>query len=206
LKEKIVGTGRDDTIVGTGRDLPLRKKRIPNRLHGYDYSSPGWYFITICTKNLAKWFGNITNGKMELNQFGQIAGKQWMWLQNQYNYVKLDAFIIMPNHIHGILIIENDNIIYGVGTGRGDTIAGTGRDLPIRKKRKIKSLSELIGAYKTTSSKLIHQSELSEFSWQRSFYDHIIRNEKSLQNIREYIQNNLLKWEFDKNNPENLYM
>jgi REP element-mobilizing transposase RayT len=93
----------------------------------------------------------------------------------------------MPNHCHGILIIDPD-----VGNGRN-------RSLP-----KIKPLFELIGAFKTTSSKKIHEAGLREFKWQKSFYDHVIRNDKSLYRIRKYIINNPLKWEYDQENFNNI--
>ncbi len=144
-------------------------------------------------KNWKCIFGKIKNCEMVLNEYGYIVQKRWLWIQEQYDYVKLDEFIIMPNHFHGILIIEYES-----------PNVGTGRDLSLRPNKKIKPLSQLIGAFKTTSSKLIHQSGLSEFSWQRSFYNHIIRNEKSLNHIREYIRNNPLKWETGKNNPINI--
>ena len=117
----------------------------------------------------------------------------------------------MPNHLHGILAIVN------VGTGRDlsnnnppNQIGGTRRDLYNNKrsneKSKIKPLSQIIGAFKTTSSKIIHETGLTEFTWQRSYYDHIIRDEKSLNNIREYILQNPQKWELEKENVENMFM
>ncbi|MCK5122577.1 MAG: transposase [Candidatus Pacebacteria bacterium] len=173
------------------------------RLKDYDYSQDGYYFVTICVKNKTEYFGEIINGKMILNEYGEIAKKQWLWLTEQYNYVKLDEWIIMLNHLHGILIIENG--IKNIGTDR--VVVGAGRDLPLRPQtQKIKPLSELIGAFKTTSSNLIHQNSLSEFQWQRNYYDRIIRNEKELDKIRKYIFENPLKWELDRNNPENLFM
>ena len=181
------------------------------RLKDYDCSQDGYYFVTICVRNKTEYFGEIINGKMILNEIGEIAKKQWLWLVEQYDYVKLDEWIVMLNHLHGILIIENSTT--GVGRVGADRVAGAGRDLPLRPQRqceqqtrKIKSLSELIGAFKTISSKLIHQQGLSEFQWQRNYYDHIIRNEKELDKIRKYIFENPLKWELDKNNPENLFM
>ncbi|MFA4833868.1 MAG: transposase [Patescibacteria group bacterium] len=166
--------------------------RKPNRLKEYDYSEDGFYFITICAKNRIECFGDIKNGEMVLNKYGQVAEKQWQWLAGQYSYVKLDEFIIMPNHVHGIVVIDSPNAV------------GTGRDLSLH--INIKLLSDLMGAFKTTSSKLIHQSGFSDFSWQRSFYDRIIYNEQSLMKIREYIRNNPLKWELDRNNSENLFI
>ena len=164
---------------------PKIHHRQSMRLKDYDYSQDGYYFVTICVKNKTEYFGEIINGKMILNEYGEIAKKQWLWLAEQYDYVKLDEWIIMLNHLHGILIIENDSD---------------------QQMRKIKPLSELIGAFKTTSSNLIHQNGLSEFQWQRNYYDRIIRNEKELAKIRKYIFENPLKWELDRNNPENLFM
>ena len=159
------------------------KERKLNRLAGFDYSTGGYYFVTISTKNRINYLGNIMDGQMILNTYGQIVEHQWIWLQKQYKYVQLDEYVIMPNHIHGIIII--------------DPVVGNGRDHSLQK-NKIKPLPELIGAFKTTSSKLIHQVGLNKFEWQKSFYDHIIRNEHSLFRIQEYIRNNPAKWELDR--------
>jgi len=168
--------------------LPDRKR---NRIHGYDYSENGYYFVTICVDDMKiNRFGEVEKGKMVLNKFGEIVQKQWEWLINQYAYVESDVFVVMPNHVHGILIIDRNLLNNSVGTGR---------DLSLQ--IKIKPVFELIGAFKTTSSKLIHQNGLVSFFWQRSFYDHVIRVEESLDKIREYILNNPIKWDLDRNNP-----
>ena len=127
-------------------------------------------------------------GSMNLNDLGKIAEEQWFWLQKQYPYLKLHEFVVMPNHIHGII-----EIVKSVGKGHhivgtGYSV-GTGRDLSLRvndpSQQKIKSISEIMGAYKTTVSKKIHLLEnghfknVKEFAWQRSFYDRIIRDEIS---------------------------
>ncbi|OGY86501.1 MAG: hypothetical protein A2319_01920 [Candidatus Kerfeldbacteria bacterium RIFOXYB2_FULL_38_14] len=124
-------------------------------------------------------FGEVENGEMVLNVYGEIVKKQLLWLEKRYPYVELDQYIIMPNHVHVIVNI---------------TDVGTGRDLSLpkslRKTKKTKPIPELIGAFKTTSSKKIHQHGLTYFQWQRSYYDHIIRNDADLQRIRKYIKNN----------------
>ena len=135
--------------------------------------------------------GDIVNYEMKLNRIGKIVKNQLLWLEKQYPYVLLDEWIIMPNHVHAIIMIN-------------DFCVGTGRDLSLQNKTKIKPLSEIIGAFKTTSSKLIHQNSFPDFKWQRSFYDHIIRNERSLNNIRDYILGNIEKWGEDRNNPRNI--
>ena len=186
-------------MTNTHKKLPHRKR---NRLHEWDYSTPHWYYVTICTHNHRELFGEIIDGKMILNEYGEIIQKRWLWLKEHYNYIDLDEFVVMPNHFHGILMI--------VGSGRDLTKNNeqrnkrTSPDLSLQKFVKIKPLSELIGVFKTTSSKLIHRNGLSNFSWQRSYYDHIIRDEKSLYEIRRYIRDNPLKWDIDENNPENL--
>jgi putative transposase len=134
-----------------------------------------------------------------LNPYGKIAQKRWLWLAQQYDYVKLDEFIIMPNHMHGIVVIENDIICR-------DSRRDNPRVVPTIYSRRYNLLSKSVNAFKTTSSKLIHLTGLKVFIWQRSFYDHIIRDEKSLGSTREYIINNPMKWELDRNNPENLFM
>ena len=115
--------------------------------------------------------------QMILNPYGQIAQNQWFWLSGQYPYVILHAFVVMPNHIHGIIEIDRSRI-----------------DSPA----KIKSISELMGAYKTTVSKQIHMTGFKEFKWQRSFHDRIIRDERAYEKISEYITNNPLEWEMDR--------
>jgi len=162
----------------------LMKNRKPNRLKNYDYSQAECYFVTICTKNKIDYFGEIKDEKMILNEIGRIVENQWLWLEKQYNYVLLDEFVVMPNHFHGtIAIIEP---------------VGNGRDRSLQKN---KSLPSIIGAFKTTSSKLIHQNLNKNFAWQKSFYDRIIRNEKEFYNIQQYIRYNPNKWQWDIENP-----
>ncbi len=158
----------------------IRERKLL-RLKGYNYSRSGAYFITICTQNGECFFGNIDNDKMVLNECGKIVEQQWCWLFDQYDYLKMGEYCIMPNHFHGIIWIC-------------PVIVGNGRD---RSLHKIKPISELIGAFKTTSSKLIHLNVTQSFKWQKSFYDVIIRDDESYNRIVEYIKNNPRNWEQD---------
>jgi putative transposase len=173
------------------------------RLRGFDYSSDNLYYVTSCVHDRICCFGEIVgttrpggykskSRHMSLNDFGKIAEKQWYWLGEQYPYVILHAFVVMPNHIHGIVEISRRQILERMG--RNLTLP---RDHPPIKEIKIKSLSELMGAYKTTVSKQIHLMGLTDFMWQRSFHEHIIRDEASYENIIDYIIKNPVNWEYD---------
>ena len=190
------------------------KQRKPNRLEGYDYSQDGLYFITSCVKDMVCCFGNIIVGtgrdlsnkvnddlrtgrdlslpgpQMILNIYGKIAQEKWLWLGEQYQYIRLHEFIVMPNHIHGIIEINS------VGTGRDLSIKDNDGEFTIFPK--VKSLSGIVGAYKMTVSKDIHSSGYPEFTWQRSFHDHIIRDQKDYERISHYIINNVNTWDSDK--------
>ncbi|MBU1130628.1 transposase [Patescibacteria group bacterium] len=174
------------------KDYPNRKL---NRMRGYDYSQNGFYFVTICLKNKIEYFGSIKNGQMIINKFGKIVEYCWYDLINHYGNCRLDEFIIMPNHVHGIVEINNNR--EGAGLKPARTDLESARTL-INKKY---SLSEMIRGFKSFSSRRINEVNFdSVFRWQRSFYDHIIQNDGSLYRIRKYIKNNPLRWELDRNN------
>jgi len=144
-------------------------------------------------------FGEIQDGKMVLNKYGLIAKRQIDWLEIQYPYLIIDNYIVMPNHVHILCEINR------VGAGRDQPLRDqplrdhpvqTGRDLSVL--IKIKSISELMGAFKTTSSKHIHLLGCAEFAWQRSFYDHIVRSNEAYCRIDTYITNNPMNWKSDK--------
>jgi len=172
--------------------MKYRKRKII-RLHKYDYSRNGYYFITICTLNRICYFGDIINNIMILSKTGQIILSQLLWLEKQYQYIKIDTYSIMPNHVH--VIIKIDNLFCRGGSRPAPTVI-----------QKIKPIPEIIGAFKTTSCKLIRQTEYKYFIWQRSFYDRIIRNDIELNAIREYIKNNPRNWETDRNNRINYFI
>lgn len=188
------------------------KNRKRNRMKGFDYASNNLYFVTNCVKKNICCLGGIfpvgtgrylsvhhpeknhpeknhpenqsfilrqdKNAIMQLNPFGEIVKNQILWLANQYPYVQIHNYIVMPNHFHIILEINSVAINH--------------------ENIKIKSVSGLMGALKTTTSKLIHIAGFVDFAWHRSFHDHIIRNDKEYFYISNYIDNNPQKWLLDK--------
>ena len=163
------------------------KNRKRNRLFGFDYSSEAIYFLTICCKDREHHFGKIEKDKLILNEFGKITNTQIQWLEKQYPYFVLHNYVVMPNHVHILceILIDKDC----------DDNVGVGRDRPLLQSApKIKSISELMGAFKTTSSKKIHLAGNESFQWQRSFHDHIVRNDNSYKNISNYITQNPENW------------
>jgi REP element-mobilizing transposase RayT len=153
------------------------------RLKEFDYSREGAYFLTICTHKRECIFGNIIDEHSELSKYGHIVESVWMDLPKHYNNIQLDEFVIMPNHIHGIIFI----------VGAGFKPAPTTRY----------PLSEIIRGFKTFSSRKINESRNTPGVpvWQRNFYERVIRNDRELKDIREYVDYNPLKWGFDKENP-----
>ena len=177
---------------------PEKHHRRSVRLRGYDYSQAGAYFVTICTQGRACLFGDVADGEMRLNEIGNIVADSWRWLALQYDYVELDEWMIMPNHLHGIVVIIDDDD----GGGRGGSrTAPTGDPRNATPKRK--PIGGLIGAFKTVSTKHINimRGTPGMPVWQRNYYEHIIRNEESMNRIREYIVNNPLQWQLDRENP-----
>ena len=174
----------------------MHQKRKRNRLKEYDYSNAGYYFVTICVNDREDYFGKIVNAECVLNEYGKIVKQVLENIPVLYPYVTIDYYVIMANHIHMIIIIDPSENVSVV----------TSRDLSPDGKPtlKIKSLSEIIGAFKTMSSKELHKKGLTEFKWQRSFYDRIIRNERELYQIRKYIEQNPLSFEIEKALPDNL--
>ena len=170
------------------------------RLHGWDYTSPGWYFVTICVKNKECFLADIVNEEIIPNEFGKIVESRWIWLRNQYPYVELDAFVVMPNHVHGLIKIKKESSVTNHDIpSQGSVVTGRDLSLPMISE-KIKSLSDIIGAFKTISSKDIHLAGFPNFFWQRSFYEKIIRSEAEASKVREYISNNTANWDNDEEN------
>ena len=170
-------------ISGDGMNRPNRRSI---RLQGYDYSQAGMYFVTVCTLGKECLFGEIVDGCMNLNDAGQMVERWFGELPNKFEDIECDAFVCMPNHIHFIILTMD------VGVG-------------IKNRT---SLGTIVQWFKTmTTNGYIHGvKELgwSRFSgklWQRNYYEHVVRDENDLHYIREYIGNNPLRWELDRENP-----
>lgn len=150
------------------------------RLQGYDYSQAGAYFITICTQHRQHFLGEILEREMRLNDAGKMVLQQWENLLQRFSALELDAFVVMPNHVHGILVL-NDNSTATVG--------------------------DIVGAFKSITTneyikgvRQFHWQGFDKTFWLRNYYEHIIRNEQALSRIREYIIYNPINWAKDENN------
>lgn len=169
------------------------------RLQGYDYSQAGAYFITICTQNRTCLFGNVMDGKMVLNDAGLVAENCWLEIPDHFPNTTMDEFVIMPNHIHGIIIINEidpPNAVVGV------QYLEPQRNEPQRNRyQKIipKSIGSIVRGFKIGVTKWFRQNTDVYHVWQRNYYEHIVRNDDALNAIRQYIINNPLKWRDDEN-------
>lgn len=161
------------------------------RLKSYDYSQQGAYYVTICTFQRICLFGEIENSETRLNQIGLIVQREWLRSAQIRSNLSLDEFIIMPNHLHGIIMIESDGV--SPTTPRKPGLV-----------RPANSLSTIIWGFKSTVTKQVNWLRNSPDApvWQRNYYEHVIRDEKDLERIREYIANNPARWAEDQENPD----
>ena len=189
-----------------------QRRRKSNRLEGYDYSQAGFYYVTVCVWDRQCLFGEIVEGRMVLNEAGRMVKRTWNELPEFYRGVLTDQFQIMPNHVHGIVVITGDETRQGnVGTGpcACPDIVHPGRGQPQGVVPTL-SLSDIVHRFKSMTTHRymanVKDGEWKPFDgklWQRSFYDHVIRDDEDMNRIREYIQNNPLKWAIDEFNPAN---
>ena len=180
----------------TGKKIHHRRS---SRLQGYDYSQAGAYFVTICTRDRECLLGEITVGadsrvfpEMRLNDAGRAVQQCWIAIPDHFPHVELDVFVVMPNHVHGIVVIVD-----GRGTAcRAPTAEQFG--CPVSG-----SIPTIFRSFKSAVTKCINEMRgtRGEKLWQRNYWEHIVRNESELNRIREYIQNNPAQWELDKLYP-----
>ena len=184
------------------------------RLPSWDYTSGGYYFITICTLNRACFFGEVIKGEMQLSRLGEIGRRFWAEIPNHSQNAALDEYVVMPNHVHGIIIISQS----GVGTLPTsaetlpvETLHATSLPRPPRDPNdpmavispQAGSLAAMVRSYKSAVSYWASHNGRSDFGWQARYYDHIIRDEETLSKVRQYIRDNPLNWHLDRENPVN---
>ena len=205
-----------------------RTGRRSYRLQGYDYSSEGAYYVTICVRNRQCVLGDVVNGEMRLSVIGEIVRECWLGIPDHFSNVTLDEFQVMPNHLHGIVVscgnhrrdlidqiptgsnpqsqtdyripTENDNTI---PLGIDESHFGPQTNFPLMKNPK-QVLGKILRHFKARATKMIHDQGFPDFQWQGKFHDHIIRDEADLERIREYIRNNPLNWAADEENAGKL--
>ncbi|MDZ7371262.1 MAG: transposase [candidate division KSB1 bacterium] len=187
---------------------PTRHHRRSIRLKGYDYTQPGAYFITICTHERAHVFGAVADGTMRLNDAGRIAAQCWRDIPAHFPHVKLDAFVIMPNHVHGVLwIMDDDDNGDDVGARHAAPLPAAapphteqfGKPVP-------GSIPTVVRSFKSAATQRINAWRGTPGApiWQRNYYEHIIRDERALNAIRCYIQENPLRWHLDRENDQRI--
>ena len=180
------------------KDANGQRQRRSIRLQGYDYSQSGVYYVTVCTRERQCLFGAVMDGQMQLNAAGQILQSVWESLPQFYEGVESDAFVVMPNHVHGIIIIRA-----AVGAIHESPLRSASSTPSRILDRRRMLLSKIIGRFKMVSAKQINvQRDTPGVPvWQRNYYEHVIRDEETLRRIRQYIADNPAQWEFDRENP-----
>lgn len=169
---------------------PVKHHRRSIRLSVYDYAQAGAYFVTIVTQGRARLFGEVRDGRVRLNDVGKIAEQEWLRSADVRREVDLDTFVIMRNHIHGVVVIRD--------------VGAHGRaPLPTRQ-RQPRSLGSFIAGFKSAATKRInaHRGAPGERLWQRNYYEHVVRGDRELDAIREYIVGNPHRWPEDPENPD----
>ena len=172
-----------------------KHRRRSIRLKGYNYSSPGAYFITICAHNWECVFGEILGGTVRLSRIGEIVRDEWLKTPMIRSNVELDEYVVMPNHIHGIIIIN-------------DTGSGTSQRAPTMERfgsSTSNSIPTIVRLFKSASTKRTNQERGARgiAVWQRNYYERIVRTDREMNRIREYIFNNPMQWYYDRENPAN---
>ncbi len=183
-----------------------RHQRRSIRLEGYDYSQAGAYYVTIVTYHRDCLFGGIVDGEMILNDLGKIADECWRAISEHFPFVELGVYVIMPNHVHGIIVITD--VDHRADAGASARSRGTIYRAPTTQERFQKpvagSLPTIIRTYKAAVTRRIGREHNATGIWQRNYYEHIIRDEKDLQNKTDYIEANPSLWDEDENNPRSV--
>ncbi len=188
--------------MGDGVRFKNRYRVDSTRLRGWDYGSVGWYFVTVCTRDRRCWLGDVVDGRMRLSQTGATVAEEWRNTAKVRPNVVLDAWVVMPNHLHAILEITPDNTSSPtppVETTRW--VVSSPQRAPSPTRLHPNTLGSIIGQFKSVCTKRIRAHSPNDFAWQRGFYDRIIRSDKALDNTRRYIAANPSRWDTNKQNP-----
>ena len=165
-------------------------RRTSLRLSGWDYTQDGFYFVTVCTRKQGCFLGEIKDGLMRLSEIGNIIAEEWQKITEVRENVLLDQWVVMPNHVHGIIQINH-------------SVGATRRVAPTPIGPVSGSIGAIIGQFKSITTKRIKKIDDTINSiWQRNYYEHVIRDDFDLNRIREYINNNPVQWLHDENNRE----
>ncbi len=176
---------------------PDKHHRRSIRLRDYDYSLDGAYFVTICTLERKCLFGEVAYGEMRLNDIGMMVRDEWLRSVEIRNEIHLDAFVVMPNHVHGIVLIRHDVPL--PVSKEGD------RRSPLQQRGLCKrSLAAFVAGFKSACTRSVNEyfGTRGVPLWQRSYYEHVVRNDRTLHAIRDYIEANPSQWADDRENPE----
>jgi len=179
-------------------------KRVEStRIRDWDYRMPGWYFVTICARNDACVFGVVENAQMQLSACGGIADEELRTLAAHYFHVTTDSFVVMPNHVHFILVLEGSHRYSPNINARHINVRlePAVRRRPGLEPPRAGSLSAIVRSYKAGVPRRCHDSGMLNFAWQPGFYEHILRGNSSVEKVRDYIMNNPPRWSTD---PENI--
>jgi putative transposase len=171
------------------------KYRIESaRLRDWDYGSRGWYFVTICTQNRAAIFGEIVSGEVRLSPVGRVAESGLRALPLHYDNVQVDSFVVMPNHVHAIVMIDGDHCFSPNAKRRSPPASGFVSP-------RAGSLSAIIRSFKAGVTRRCREVGLRHVIWQARFHDHLLRGDAVISAVRDYIHDNPANWGADKENP-----
>ncbi len=174
-----------------------RYRTTTTRLPQYDYGKAGFYFVTICTHNRLPYFGDVVNTDPDLSAIGHIAYDCWLAIPQHHTHVVLDAFVIMPNHVHGLIqIVDSVPAADPAGNSLGNRFG------PLQKG----GLSAIVQSYKAAVTRVCRQQGHDHFKWQARYYEHVVRQDGSLDRIRQYILDNPRKWAENRHNSPNQWM
>jgi putative transposase len=171
------------------------------RLKDWDYSHPGFYFVTVCTYQREHCLGVVTDNTAEHSTAGEIVWDEWMKTETIRPNVRIDALVVMPNHVHAIVVIT-----HRVDEAMEETLQRNVSTIPNPSRLKRNSLGAIVGQIKIQCTKRIRVAGMPEFDWQERFWDEILWDEKAIANVRQYIENNPVNWERDREKPSGLWM